>query len=139
MIKSLIKISLTAIILQPLITLSETRILRVVDGDTIVIEANYLPHSLKPELSLRITGIDTAESNYMAKCVKEQETGLKAKEFTKDFVKEGYGNIVIKDWDKYGGRVLGDVEINGKWLSQELINNNLAKPYNGLRKESWCY
>jgi len=39
----------------------DVKILRVSDGDTIVIAAPYLPPPLKPELAVRIYGVDTPE------------------------------------------------------------------------------
>ena len=39
----------------------DTTILRVSDGDTIVISAPYLPAPLKPQLAVRIFGVDTPE------------------------------------------------------------------------------
>jgi endonuclease YncB( thermonuclease family) len=46
--------------------------------------------------------------------------------------------ILIEKHDKYGGRVLGDVIIDGKKLSELLIANGHARPYFGEKKESWC-
>ena len=34
---------------------------RIIDGDTIVIQAPYLPKPLKPEIAVRIYGVDTPE------------------------------------------------------------------------------
>jgi endonuclease YncB( thermonuclease family) len=41
-------------------------------------------------------------------------------------------------WDKFGGRVLGDVLVDGKSLRVALIQNGYAREYYGLAKESWC-
>jgi endonuclease YncB( thermonuclease family) len=46
--------------------------------------------------------------------------------------------IAISDWDKFGGRVLGDVLVDGKSLRVALIQNGYAREYYGLAKESWC-
>ena len=46
--------------------------------------------------------------------------------------------IAIATWDKFGGRVLGDVLIDGKSLRVALIKNGYAREYYGLAKESWC-
>jgi endonuclease YncB( thermonuclease family) len=42
------------------------------------------------------------------------------------------------DWDKYGGRVLGDVLLNGQSLRGMLIANGFAREYYGEAKTSWC-
>jgi endonuclease YncB( thermonuclease family) len=47
--------------------------------------------------------------------------------------------VEIKKWDKYGGRVLGDLIIDGKRLSAQLIDAGLAIEYNGEKKtKDWC-
>ena len=49
----------------------DTQILRVSDGDTIVISARFLPAPLKPELAVRIYGVDTPEKGHRAQCPSE--------------------------------------------------------------------
>ena len=39
----------------------DAQVIRVSDGDTIVISAPFLPAPLKPELAVRIFGVDTPE------------------------------------------------------------------------------
>jgi hypothetical protein len=43
----------------------------VSDGDTIVIAAPFLPAPLKPELAVRIYGVDTPEKGHRAQCTQE--------------------------------------------------------------------
>lgn len=115
------------------------KVLRVIDGDTVEIEAKYLPVELPPKLSIRILGVDTPEKAPRAKCEKEAAGGLAATEFTKKSVAGAKKiQIEIKGWDKFGGRVLGDVFIDGERLSDLLIKNNLARAYHGEAKKSWC-
>ena len=115
----------------------EWEIVRVIDGDTIEIKNECFPKELK--LSVRVLGVDTPEKASKAKCDKEAKLGEKASKFTKQFIGKNktatFNNI---KWDKYGGRLLADVEINGKNLKDELINNGLAYPYDGKKKQSWC-
>jgi len=115
----------------------EWEILRVVDGDTLEIKNECFPKELK--LSIRVLGIDTPEKGSRAKCEKEAKLAEKASKFTKEFIGKNktatFRNI---KWDKYGGRLLADVEINGKSLSDELIKNGLARSYDGKKKGSWC-
>ena len=42
------------------------------------------------------------------------------------------------DWDKFGGRVLGDLLLDGQSLRQMLIANGYAREYFGEAKQSWC-
>jgi len=115
------------------------KVTRVIDGDTVAFEAKFLPAPLKPELSIRVLGVDTPEKGHRASCPKEAEAALKASAFTKDAIKNGKKvQILIEKHDKYGGRVLGDVIIDGKKLSELLITNGHARPYFGEKKASWC-
>jgi endonuclease YncB( thermonuclease family) len=115
------------------------KIIRVIDGDTVVIATPFLPAPLKPELSLRIFGVDTPEKSFRAECDSEREAANKAAEFTKQQLASAKKiKILLMDWDKYGGRVLGDVIYDGKSLRTELIKNDLAREYFGDKKKSWC-
>ena len=115
------------------------KVTRVLDGDTVEFEAKFLPAELGDKLKIRVLGVDTPEKAPRAKCEKEALAGQAATDFTKKAVAEGKKiQIEIKEWDKFGGRVLGDVIIDGKKLSDELIKKNLARPYFGEAKKSWC-
>ena len=114
-------------------------ITRVIDGDTVAFEAKWLLAPLKPELSVRVFGVDTPEKGFRAQCDKEKVAGEAASAFTKKLIKEGKKfQIVLMGWDKYGGRVLGDVLIDGKSLRKQLIEKGFAREYYGDKKESWC-
>ena len=112
---------------------------RVIDGDTVAFQANWLPEPLKKELSLRVYGVDTPEKGFRAQCPQEDARGQAATAFTKDAVsKAKKRQIILMDWDKYGGRVLGDVILDGKSLRMMLIVNGFAREYYGEAKKSWC-
>jgi endonuclease YncB( thermonuclease family) len=117
----------------------DTTIVRAVDGDTIVIAAPYLPAPLKPELGVRIFGVDTPEKSFRGKCESEKKRGEQASEFTKLVIKSTKKHqVVLYDWDKFGGRVLGDILLDGMSLRQLLIKNGFAREYFGDAKQSWC-
>ena len=118
----------------------EYPVTRVKDGDTVEFEAKWLPAPLKPVLSLRVLGVDTPEKAPRAKCASEAERGERATAFTKQAIQNARRiEIELVSWDTFGGRVLGDVIIDGKHrLSQLLIDNQLARPYHGEAKTSWC-
>jgi len=119
--------------------LYDFKIINVIDGDTLTIEALYLPKPLKPELKLRIIGVDTPEKGHRAKCDAERTKALEAKAFTQEIIDQGkVKKISLHSWDKYGGRVLGDVIIDGQSLGDLLIQSNFAKSYQGGKKISWC-
>jgi endonuclease YncB( thermonuclease family) len=114
-------------------------ITRVVDGDTVGFEAPYLPAPLKPELRLRVYGVDTPEKGFRAKCDSEAQRGAAATDFTKKLVeKSKKRQVMLMDWDKFGGRVLGDLILDGVSLRQQLIANGFAREYYGEAKQSWC-
>lgn len=114
-------------------------IIRVIDGDTVAFQANWLPKPLKKELSIRVYGVDTPEKGFRAKCPQENQRGHLATSFTWKVVNAAQKRqIVLMDWDKYGGRVLGDVLLDGQSLRSMLIQNGFAREYYGEAKTSWC-
>jgi micrococcal nuclease len=114
-------------------------ILKVSDGDTVVISAPFLPAPLKPQLAVRIFGVDTPEKGFRAKCESENQRGIAASEYTKQFVKASkQRQVILYDWDKFGGRVLGDIILDGQSLRAGLIANGYAREYYGEAKQSWC-
>ena len=114
-------------------------ITRVVDGDTVAFHAPFLPAPLKQELSIRVFGVDTPEKGHRAQCPAEAARGAAATEFTKKVIAAAQQRqMVLMAWDKYGGRVLGDVLLNGQSLRMMLIQNGHAREYYGEAKTSWC-
>ena len=114
-------------------------ITRVIDGDTVAFQADFLPAPLKKELSIRVFGVDTPEKGFRAQCPSEAQRGEAASAFTKQLIAASQKRqVVLMDWDKYGGRVLGDVILNGVSLRQQLLANGFAREYYGEAKTSWC-
>jgi endonuclease YncB( thermonuclease family) len=112
---------------------------RVIDGDTVAFKASFLPAPLKQELALRVYGVDTPEKGHRAKCASEDARGKAATKFTTDAINATKSHkIVLMDWDKYGGRVLGDIVLDGQSLRTLLIQNGYAREYYGEAKTSWC-
>jgi len=115
------------------------RVIRVLDGDTVEFDAPFLPKELKQVLKLRIEGVDTPEKGRLAKCEKERMLAERATQFTQRTIAGAVKHqIIITGWDKYGGRVLGDVLLNGISLRQLLLEARYAVPYDGRKKISWC-
>ena len=126
-------------------------IVEIIDGDTIKTDmSKRIPDPLG-DVSIRIAGIDTPEmpaKSYhetgklgRAKCVKEAELALKAKEFV-EMMALGFPKMKVEDfdWGTWGGRIVGDVKIGGVDVAQALINEGLAVPYDGKSKSEhdWC-
>ena len=76
-------------------------ITRVIDGDTVGIQATWLPAPLKPELSIRVFGVDTPEKGFRAQCPSEAQRGEAASAFTKAAVAQAsQRQVVLMDSDK---------------------------------------
>ena len=117
----------------------DAKVLRASDGDTVVIEAPWVPAPIKKEIAVRVYGVDTPEKGGRAKCSAEDVKGQAASAFTKKLIAEAKTiQYVLYDWDKFGGRVLGDLLIDGKSLRAQLIANGFAREYFGEAKQSWC-
>jgi endonuclease YncB( thermonuclease family) len=117
----------------------DLKIIRIIDGDTVEIEAPFLIDPLPKKLSIRVWGVDTPEKGGRASCEKEAELGAAASKFTKDLVANAKTTqINLYQWDKFGGRVLGDVLIDGQSLTKMLIEKGYAREYYGDAKKSWC-
>jgi micrococcal nuclease len=106
------------------------------DGDTCYIDVPFLPDSLR-KMSIRILGIDTPEIK--GECAEEKALALKAREFANKVFRAAK-NIEYKDlgWDKYGGRLLTNVYLDGKLYSKMIIDEKLARSYDGGTKKGWC-
>lgn len=110
---------------------------KVIDGDTISIINNKPDLSHLP-LSIRLLNIDTPEIK--GKCDKEKKLALEARKFVHNIVNNPKNKItynLVKN-DKYGGRVLGYIYVNGEDLSKIMIANKLARSYDGKKKSNWC-
>ena len=118
---------------------------RVVDGDTLHIDDISVPKDFQPK-SFRVYGIDTPETHKnKAKCKKEIELGLKAKEFTEKFIKFSPDNFIFIEFidtpkkDPYGRPIIEVLNNKGQSLSNELIKAGLAVEYYGEKKsKDWC-
>jgi endonuclease YncB( thermonuclease family) len=115
------------------------KIIRVVDGDTIVIAAPYLPAPLRPQLAVRIYGVDTPEKGHRAACPAEAAAAERASAWTQALVASSARHqVILYKWDKFGGRVIGDIVVDGQSVRRGLIANGHAREYYGEAKVSWC-
>lgn len=115
--------TLTLFLLITLLSFSYTitgKVIKVSDGDTIVIMSEGVKHKI------RLNSIDCPE--------KKQEYGQEATKFTYDFV---YGKTIeadVKDKDRYG-RLVADIYLYGDSLNQALVRNGLAWHYKKYSKD----
>tara|TARA_B110000037_G_C17118292_1_gene504705 strand:- start:1131 stop:1586 length:456 start_codon:yes stop_codon:yes gene_type:complete len=107
-------------------------VIKVYDGDTITI-ASKLPYSHSPlyRFSVRINGIDCPEIR--TSDPNEKECAQMAKEFLHNLLMNK--TVILKevDTDKYG-RLLADVYIDNKNISDLMIEKNFAVKYDGGTK-----
>jgi endonuclease YncB( thermonuclease family) len=124
---------------QPKGVVYDAQIIRVSDGDTIVIAAPFLPQPLKPELAVRIYGVDTPEKGHRAQCPQEAQRAELASAWTTQLIRSASKHqVILYKWDKFGGRVIGDIVVNGQSVRHGLIANGFAREYYGDAKQSWC-
>jgi len=135
----MLRVAAALVVLAAPALAEQYKINRVIDGDTVEIAVDFLPDPLPPKLSIRVLGIDTPEKAPRAQCEAEAKKAAEASAFTKSAVALAQTiEVEIKSWDKYGGRVLGHVLLDGHSLSDMLIGAGLARPYKGEAKTSWC-
>ena len=113
-------------------------VVRVIDGDTVQVDAGA---DMPPELAsirVRLRDVDTPET-WKPKCESERQAGEAATAFTKTALARA-GSIVVRDpsWGKYGGRVIANMVLDGETLSAMLIAAGLGRPYSGGRRQDWC-
>jgi micrococcal nuclease len=109
----------------------EAKIIKVVDGDTVDAELQ-LGFDVMVRTRFRLYGIDTAEKT--SSNIETKNLAIAATEFTKQYIGK---SITIESLgkDKYG-RWLAKIHTADGILNEQLINNNLAKPYFGDSKQN---
>ena len=111
------------------------KVLKVVDGDTVDVDIDLGFGVWLHKERVRIYGIDTPESRTRDK--EEKKYGLMAKEFVKQFVKGDSIKLTTQKYDAKGkfGRILGDIIVDNKSLSDTMIQEHHAVIYHGQSKE----
>ena len=111
-------------------------VLRVIDGDSIAVRARvWLGQDI--EVVVRIAGIDAPERR--GACAAEQRWAERSRAFLAERLTGGH--VVLSDVPngKYAGRVVAKVSgpAVADWGSL-LVDQGLARPYDGGRRSSWC-
>lgn len=128
------------LLLLPLSSIAEEKIkiLRVIDADTILVSAPFMPPPLKKQMPMRLSNVDTPNIKRWANCGREAYLGDEAKTYVETLIKNSKTQeIKIVGYDKYG-RWLGQIFLDGKSISDSLLEKQLARPYYGGKKKSWC-
>ena len=114
-------------------------VVRILDGDTVAVDASAdMPPELA-DLKVRLRGVDTPEKGGRAKCESERAAGQAATAFTTAAITRA-SSVVTRDpaWGKWGGRVIADLVIDGHSLTAALIATGHGRVYDGGRRGSWC-
>ena len=121
------------------------RVIDCYDGDTCTIVFLLGKHPIK--VKLRLDGIDTAElprrKDGSDRTPEETELGYAARDFLIEKTMDGCVYVELQGWDKWGGRVLGQLycvnkrgRVAGVSLNEQLLEANLAVPYTGGKKDT---
>ncbi len=108
-------------------------ILRVIDGDTLLVEARPWPQQTM-EVYVRIRGIDAPEMH--SSCADVRREGIDARHALESLT-SGSSEIQLTQiaGDKYFGRILADVTLSdGRNPAQDLLEEGIVQAYNGGRK-----
>lgn len=111
------------------------RIVRVVDGDTLLVDAEPWPQQ-SIRVYVRLRGIDAPELH--ARCADERRAAGEARDALGALVaSETTVKLYGVSGDKYFGRVLADARRDdGSDLAAILLEHDLVRPYHGGRRSS---
>ena len=110
------------------------KIVRVIDGDSIIIDIDLgFSHFIHNE-SIRLYGVDTPECR--TRDAEEKAAGLLAKKFVEQMLHVG-GTYKLETREKGKfGRYLGVIKITGNLtINTALVTEHLAVPYMGQSKQ----
>lgn len=116
----------------------EWPVVRVIDGDTVQVDASADMPAELASLRVRLRGVDAPETR-RPKCESERQAGKVATAFTKAALAKA-SSIIVRDpsWGKYGGRVIADLVLDGEILSAMLVAAGHGRPYAGGKRQVWC-
>jgi micrococcal nuclease len=108
-------------------------ILRVIDGDTLLVEARPWPQQ-RMEVYVRIRGIDAPELK--SRCELVRMAGRDARQALESLTAESHRIQLVRiAGDKYFGRIVADVILSdGRSAADDLLLAGLVRSYDGGRK-----
>jgi endonuclease YncB( thermonuclease family) len=122
------------------------KVIDVYDGDTCTILYEYENIFLKTKI--RINGVDTPEKRIKGPLKNtdignlQKKAAIHVKNDVVNLLENKIVKVVMNKFDKYGGRVNGDIYLpeecnSNKTLADYLISKKYAKKYSGKKKELW--
>ena len=113
------------------------RVLEVVDGDTLKVEAQIWPGQYVVT-KVRLAGVDTPEGR-RAKCPSERDRADAARQFLTEAIGGAPVRLADIRFGKFAGRVVAHVrDGRGRDLSQLLIGQGHGRAYHGAKRDTWC-
>jgi endonuclease YncB( thermonuclease family) len=111
-------------------------VVRVVDGDTLKLKVHiWIGQTI--EVDVRVAGIDAPELK--GKCPAERARAAEARAYLDHLVGGRAVRIAQVRNDKYGGRVIADVdEETAGDIGAAMLARGLARAYDGGKREPWC-
>ncbi len=112
---------------------------RVIDGDTLVLDAFIWPNTKASDVSLRVRGIDTPERR--GQCEQERQLAEQATTLMAQHFRPGQTVALYQiETGKYGGRFIAGVRNDaGLDWAAFIQGQGLAAPYEGRGpKQDWC-
>ena len=138
LIIGLLLLPLTANAAKPIYGPYRAEVVRVKDGDTVLLDVAIWPQLTK-RISLRLKDINTPEKRGKGITDCEKKAAQKATEFTQKFLKDSEFVFVngVK-LGKYAGRALGHITKGKQDLGKALLEAGHARKYNGVKRGPWC-
>lgn len=110
-------------------------LVRVIDGDTVEVEAHIWPgHTV--QTGVRLAGIDTPELR--GRCPEEIGQAQAARDVLEDMVRDRKLALRNVEEGKFAGRVVATLLVDGQDAGAALVDLGLARRYDGGRREGWC-
>ena len=124
----------------PYADIEVVRVVSVYDGDTLRVDLACNQPIFCENISVRIRGIDTPEIR--GKCDYEKERAIQARNVVRALIEQSTkeGRHVVLNGPKRGKyfRIVAAVYIDGLSVGKALVNQGLAREYDGGKRTSWC-
>lgn len=112
-------------------------VVHVIDGDSFRADVLVWP-GMRLRYTVRVKGMDTPETR-RAGCDLEKAAGKAATRRAERLLRSGELTLHQIEADKYFGRVLADVRIDGSNdMARTMIGERYALPYHGGKRIDWC-
>lgn len=116
----------------------DATVVRVIDGDTVVVRTQIWPGIVAEHVHVRLDGINSPEIHTHKEC--EKAAGLKAKEFVASLLPAGTKvQLSHVKKGKFAGRILGQISANGQDIGAAELAAGLAREYHGGHRRRWCH